>query len=119
MSRTIPFATDYSPTRRSQILLDFANHINRTKPGSKGALTFEDPEYYVMENIVNDDMAKVGMGAMFKTHRNAQEIADATGIPLEETKHHLEALMDAGAMFWENVDGVDEYWLEVWVTGHM
>lgn len=119
MSRTIPFATDYSPTRRSQILLDFANHINRTKPGSKGALTFEDPEYYVMENIVNDDMAKVGMGAMFKTHRNAQEIADATGIPLEETKHHLEALMDAGAMFWENVDGVDEYWLEVWVPGHM
>lgn len=119
MSKTIPFAFNYVPERRSQKLLDFANHINRTKPGSKGALTFEDPEYYVMEHIVTDEMAEVGMGCRFKERLHADEVAKNVNMPLDYVQEQLDKLMDSGAVFWQTIDGKDVYWLELWVPGHM
>ena len=42
-------------------VLDFANHINRTKRGTKGAITETDPEYRILEPVVSDEMADLGM----------------------------------------------------------
>ena len=32
-------------------VLDFANHINRTKRGTKGAITETDPEYRILDRL--------------------------------------------------------------------
>lgn len=116
---SIPFATNYIPARRSETLLTFANHVNRTRPGSKGALSYEDPEYYVMEHMVTDEMALVGMAVLFKERQNAEQIAAKLQRTVEEVEDILWQLVDAGACFYETVNGVKEYWLEVWVPGHM
>ena len=42
-------------------VLGFANHINRTKRGTKGAITETDPEYRILEPAVSDEMADLGM----------------------------------------------------------
>lgn len=119
LDERIPYAVRYRPKRRSEKLLIFANHINRTKLGAKGAVTYDDPEYYVMENIVTDEMAEVGMGLKLRERRTAQEVADIVGKPVEETRKLLWDLAVAGATFAAEVDGEDRYWLEVWVPGHM
>lgn len=119
MSKKIPFATEYSPKRRSPILLEFANHINRTKPGSKGALTYEDPEYYVMEHLVSDELAEVGLALEWKKRVKLEDVAQRIGKGLKETEELLWQLVTAGGAFFETVEGVKEYWLEVWVPGHM
>ncbi len=41
-------------------VLDLANHINRSKRGTPGEILAGDPEYMILEPIVNDDMAEVG-----------------------------------------------------------
>lgn len=88
MSDHIPYAAPYTPTRKSPTLLAFANHINRTKPGSKGALTYHDPEYFVMEHLVTDEMAEVGM-ALEETKLEI-EIIPAMGRCLDcRQVHHL------------------------------
>lgn len=119
MARKIPFAVDYHPSRKSPVLLDFANHINRTKPGSKQALVYDDPEYYVMEHIVTDEMALVGMGLKFKERRTATEVAEFLEMPLAHVEEKLWELSVAGAAAFEDVEGRREYWLEVWVPGHL
>lgn len=119
MAKTIPFAQEYKPQRISQTLLDFANHINRTKPTAKNALTFDDPEYYVMEHIVTDEMAEVGMGLVFKDKLTAKQVAEKLGRPIAEVESLLWDLALAGAALFEEINGVNEYWLEVWVPGHM
>lgn len=119
MSTYIPYTQDYDPKRKSQILLDFANHINRTKPGTKGALTFRDPEYYVMESLVSDEMALAGMAVKFKTRQTIEQIAETLNKPVDETEKLIWELVMAGACGYETVNGRKEYWLEVWVPGHM
>ncbi len=115
----IPYATPYSPKRRSEKLLAFANHINRTKPGDKLYLTYEDPEYYVMENMVTDEMAEVGMGVKFKDSQTIEEVAANLGRTVDDISPILWDLVVAGAVFFETVDGVRKYFLELWVPGHM
>ncbi|HZK09636.1 MAG TPA: FAD-dependent oxidoreductase [Clostridia bacterium] len=119
MSKKIPYTVDYSPKRRSPILLDFANLINRTKTGDKGALTYEDPEYYVMENIVTDQMAKVGLGLRLRVYQTAEQIAKTVQMPVEVVRDRLEDLAMAGASHRATIDGEVKYWLEIWVPGHM
>ena len=119
MSSHIPYATPYSPKRRSPILLDFANLINRTKPGTKGALTYEDPEYFVMEHLVTDEMAEVGMALKFKTRQTIEEIAESLKRPLDEVQPLMDDLCYSGACSYETVNGTKEYWLDLWVPGHM
>lgn len=119
LDERIPYAVKYRPTRKSEKLLAYANHINRTKPGAKGAITYDDPEYYVMEHIVTDEMAEVGMGLKLRTPRTAQEVAELVGKPVAETKNLLWDLAVAGGTFIANIDGEDRYWIEIWVPGHM
>ncbi len=116
---TIPYAAKYSPKRRSEKLLAFANHINRTKKGDARYLTFEDPEYYVMENMVTDEMAEVGMGVKFKENQTIEQIAKNLGRTVEDIEPILWDLVVSGAVFFETKNGQKEYWLELWVPGHM
>jgi NADPH-dependent glutamate synthase beta subunit-like oxidoreductase/NAD-dependent dihydropyrimidine dehydrogenase PreA subunit len=119
MVSKIAYAVDYHPKRQSPVLLEFANRISQTKMGKKGGITFDDPEYYVMEHIVSDEAAAVGLGLQRHVHRNAEEVAQILGKPLEYVQQKLIELGDSGAAFFQKEDGADKYWLEVWVPGHM
>ncbi|MEA4812323.1 MAG: FAD-dependent oxidoreductase [Anaerolineaceae bacterium] len=119
MTKHIPYAAEYHPERRSPILLEFANHINKTKMGKKGGISYDDPEYFVMEHIVSDEAAAVGMGLTKHIYRTAEEVAQILGKPLDYVQKYLDELSDAGAAFFRTLDGKQKYWLEVWVPGHM
>lgn len=117
--KKILYATDYRPKRKSPILLDFANYLNRTKPSSKNAIIYDDPEYYVMENIVTDDMAKIGMFLQIRNPQSAKDIAPKSGTTEEEAEKLLWELAKVGCCFVNTIDGLNKYWTEIWVPGTM
>jgi len=100
-------------------ILDLANHLNRTKTGGKGAILYGDPEYMILEPVVTDDMADVGMFLGFRNKQSAQEIAVLSGISVEQTTKMLWDLSMAGVCFVNEIDGVDKYWTDLWVPGIM
>lgn len=117
--KKILYAVDYKPERKSPVLLDFANHLNRTKTGSKRGITYDDPEYYVMEHIVTDEMAKIGMFLKIRTPQSAKDIAPLCGKTEEETEKLLWDLAYVGCCLTNLIDGVNKYWTEIWVPGIM
>ncbi|WP_163193419.1 FAD-dependent oxidoreductase [Clostridium thermarum] len=100
-------------------VLDFANKISKTKRGTKGEITPDRPEYYVLEPILTEEMAEVGLCLEFRVPRSAEEIALLCGKSVEETERLLWELALAGAAFVNKIDGVDKYWHDIWVPGHM
>ena len=99
-------------------VLALANKINRTEPGKKGALTYDDPEYKLLEPVITDEMAEVGVCLDFRHPLTAEEVAARCGKTVEETSRILWELAKEGGSFYENKNGVDTYWLDVWVPGH-
>lgn len=102
-----------------QKVLDLANHIGGKKPGSKSAYTTTDPEYMILEPVVKEEMAEVGLCLQFRKPMSAEEVAPLCGKSLEETEKLLWELAVTGACFVGEKDGVDKYWLEIWVPGVM
>lgn len=100
-------------------VLELANHIGNKKSGSKSAYTYTDPEYMIMEPVVTEEMAEVGMQLIFRKPQTAAEISMACGKSVEKTEELLWNLAVAGVCFVAEKDGVDEYWLETWVPGVM
>ncbi|MBU3142847.1 FAD-dependent oxidoreductase [Clostridium sp. CF012] len=100
-------------------VLDLANKISRTKRGSKSEITPEHPEYKVLEPVVTEEMAAVALCLELRKPKSAEEVATLCGKSVEETKILLWELAVAGACLVGDKDGVDKYWLEIWVPGHM
>lgn len=100
-------------------VMALANHIGRKKAGSKSAYKGTDPEYMILEPIVTDEMAEIGLFLKFREPRSAEDVAKLSGKSLEESKRQLWALSLAGVCFVNEIDGVDKYWLEIWVPGVM
>ena len=100
-------------------VLDLANHIGMKKPGSKSAYKPTDPEYMILEPVVTDEMAEVGLCLEFRKPKSAEEVALLCGKPVNETAKLLWDLAVAGVCFVNEIDGVDKYWLDTWVPGVM
>ena len=102
-----------------QEILDLANKIGRTKAGtSREAIPF-GPEYYALASILTPFQAEVAMHVSFRDKKNAEEIAASSGQPLEKVKEALKHLAWTGVTFWNTVDGVDVYWHDIFVPGHL
>ncbi len=100
-------------------VLDLANKISRVKRGSKNEITADRPEYKILEPIVSDEMAEVGLCLELRVHKTAADVAALCGKSEEESERLLWELAVAGACFVNEIDGVNEYWIELWVPGHM
>jgi NADPH-dependent glutamate synthase beta subunit-like oxidoreductase len=100
-------------------VLDLANKISRTKRGSKDEITPDRPEYYILEPVVTEEMAEVGLCMELRVPKSAEEISAQCGKSVEETSKLLWELAVAGAAFVNKIDGVDKYWHDIWVPGHM
>ena len=100
-------------------VIDLCNKISMVKRGSKGEITPEDPEYKLLECVVTDEMAEAALCLKFREPRSAEEVAAVWGRPVEETERILQRCGDVGAAMFRDDDGVNMYWLELWVPGHM
>ncbi|HHV27893.1 FAD-dependent oxidoreductase [Anaerosalibacter bizertensis] len=100
-------------------VLQLANHIGGKKHGSKSSYKYTDPEYMILEPVVTDEMAEVGLCLEFRKPKSAEEVAKICGKPVKETGKLLWELAVAGACFVGDKDGVDKYWLETWIPGVM
>ncbi len=100
-------------------VLDLANKISRTKRGAKDEITPDRPEYYILEPVVSEEMAEVALCLELRKPMSAAEIAPLCGKSVEETEKHLWKLAVDGVAFVNKIDGVDKYWHDIWVPGHM
>lgn len=100
-------------------VLDLANKISRTKRGAKDEIKPEYPEYKILEPVVTEEMAEVGLCLGLREPMSAEEIAPKCGKSVEETAKLLWELAVAGVAFVNKIDGVDKYWHDIWVPGHM
>ena len=100
-------------------VLDLANKISRTKRGSKDEITPDRPEYYILEPVVTEEMAEAALCLELRKPMSAEEIAPLCGKSVEVTEKLLWELAVAGVAFVNKIDGVDKYWHEIWVPGHM
>lgn len=100
-------------------VLELANHINRSKPGSKLGIKPGDPEYMILEPVVSEEMAEVGLYLELRKPKSAEEVALLCGKSVEETSKVLWKLAVDGVCFVNEIDGVDKYWLETWIPGIM
>jgi NADPH-dependent glutamate synthase beta subunit-like oxidoreductase/NAD-dependent dihydropyrimidine dehydrogenase PreA subunit len=100
-------------------VLDLANKISRTKRGTKSEIKPEYPEYKILEPVVTEEMAEAGLCLELRKPKSAEEIAAQCGKSVEETGKLLWELAVAGVAFVNKIDGVDKYWHDIWVPGHM
>lgn len=102
-----------------QEILDLANKIGRTKAGtSREAIPF-GPEYYALEPILDPYQAKIALHLAFREKMSAEDVAKACGEPVEKVAKALEHIAWAGVAFVNTVDGVDMYWQDIFVPGHL
>jgi NADPH-dependent glutamate synthase beta subunit-like oxidoreductase/NAD-dependent dihydropyrimidine dehydrogenase PreA subunit len=100
-------------------VLDLANKISRTKRGTKSEIKPEHPEYRILEPVVTEEMADAALCLELRKPKSAEEVAAQCGKSVEETAKLLWELADAGVAFVNKIDGVDKYWHDIWVPGHM
>lgn len=102
-----------------QEIVDLANKIGRTKAGtSREAIPF-GPEYYALEPILNPYEAKIAMYLEFRKKLSAEDIANVSKEPYEKVKAALEHIAWTGVAFVNTIDGVDMYWHDIFVPGHL
>ena len=102
-----------------QEIVDLANKIGRTKAGtSREAIPF-GPEYYALAPIIDKYQAKIAMHLKFREKLSAEEIAKLAKESYEKVKDALDYMAWAGVAFVNTVDGVDVYWQDIFVPGHL
>ncbi|HHX59885.1 MAG TPA: FAD-dependent oxidoreductase [Epulopiscium sp.] len=102
-----------------QEIVDLANKIGRTKAGSSRAVIPFGPEYYALESIIDAYQAKIAMHLKFREKVSAEDVAKASGEPYEKVKEALDYIAWTGVAFVNTVDGVDVYWQDIFVPGHL
>lgn len=102
-----------------QEIVDLANKIGRTKAGSSREAIPYGPEYYALEPILDPYQAKVALQLEFRKKLCAQEVATTLNEPLEKVKEALDYIAWAGVAFVNTIDGVDVYWQDIFVPGHL
>ena len=82
-------------------------------------ITYNDPEYKVLEPIVDDDMCHIMMHMRLEANRTAEEIARRAKKDVDFTLEQLNKLKDAGVCRSRKVDGKLCWYYPIWVPGIM
>lgn len=82
-------------------------------------ITFNDPEYRILDPIIDDDMCEVFMHLKLNTNRTLEEVAKRTGCSEEHAQKQLDKLVNTGAVRFRVRDGVTYYYYPIWVPGIM
>ena len=82
-------------------------------------ITYNDPEYKILEPIVDDDMCEIMMHMRLEANRTAEEIARRAKKDLAFTLEQLNKLRVAGVVRSRKVDGKECWYYPIWVPGIM
>lgn len=82
-------------------------------------ITYGDPEYKLLEPIVDDDMCQIMMHMRLEANRTAEEIALRAKKDLAFTQQQLDKLKIAGVIRSRMVDGRLCWYYPIWVPGIM
>ena len=82
-------------------------------------ITYDDPEYKILEPIVDDDMCEIMMHMRLEANRTAEEIARRAKKDLTFTTEQLNKLRAAGVIRSRRVDGKECWYYPIWVPGIM
>ena len=82
-------------------------------------ITYNDPEYKILEPIVDDDMCEIMMHMRLEANRTAEEIARRAKKDLAFTQEQLNKLRVAGVVRSRKVDGKECWYYPIWVPGIM
>ena len=84
-------------------------------------ITYNDPEYRILEPIVDDDMCKVMLHLKLDTPRTTEELAKRCKASVEWTREQLDKLNEAGVCrTMEGLNGAKAGWYyPIWVPGIM
>lgn len=77
------------------------------------------PEYYVLECVVTDEMADVGLAMELRKPQTIEQIAKKCGKPVEKTQKLAMELAKVGGCAFHSENGVDVFELTVFVPGVM
>ena len=82
-------------------------------------VTYNDPEYKILEPIVDDDMCQIMMHMRMEANRTAEDIARRAKKDLDFTLTQLGKLKNAGVIRTRTVDGKLCWYYPNWVPGIM
>ena len=82
-------------------------------------ITYNDPEYMILEPIVDDDMCQIMMHMRLEANRTAEEIARRAKKDLDFTREQLNKLKTAGVIRSRTVEGRLCWYYPIWVPGIM
>ena len=82
-------------------------------------ITYDDPEYKILEPIIDDDMCAIMMHVRLETNRTVEEVAKRARKSVEYTQEQLDKLCKTGAVRYRYVDGKRCYFYPIWVPGIM
>ena len=102
-----------------QEILDVCNKIGRTKAGSSRESIPYGPEYYAIEPLLDAYQAKVMMQLQFRNKLSAQKIAETMNEPEDKVKEALDHIAWTGLAFVNTIEGVDLFWHDIFVPGHL
>lgn len=100
------------------IILKLATKISLESLTYMG-ITYDDPEYRILEPIVTDAMAEICLHVTLNKGRTVEEIARRADKPVRYTQARLDELVNAGIVRCRYDDGVKSYYYPIWVPGIM
>ncbi|MBU3110039.1 FAD-dependent oxidoreductase [Clostridium lacusfryxellense] len=100
-------------------VLELANKINAGITSGIVKVKPTDPEYRILEPVVTDEMAEIALKLEIRKPKSVKEIATLCGKPADEVEKILFKMAVDGVIKLEEEEGVDKYFLELYVPGVM
>ena len=100
-------------------VLELANKIAAGITGGIVKVKPTDPEYKILEPVTTDEMAEVALHLEIRKPKSVEEVAALCGKPKDEVEKILYKMAVDGSIKLENENGVDKYFLELFVPGVM
>ena len=82
-------------------------------------ITYKDPEYRILDPIVDDDMCSIMMRMRLEKNFTAEDLARKAKKSVEFTQEQLDKLVKAGVIRVRTEDGKTCYYYPIWVPGIM
>lgn len=82
-------------------------------------VTYNDPEYKILEPIVDDDMCAVMMHMRLEKNYTPEDVAKRAKKDVAFVAEQLKKLQDVGVLRVRIIDGVTHYFYPIWVPGIM
>ena len=87
--------------------------------GTYMGVTPSDPEYMILDPVVTDEMADVGMHVKVRSPRHIEEIAKKAKVSVDYAQEQVNKLADCGIVRCIYDGDVETYYYPIWVPGIM